>query len=117
MKVKITFDDNGYIQSFCAVGELEGSAEYEVDKEHFYENVAGYRLVNGELTFDKSYKQQAEYKRKTEVEIIELKKKLRDTDYQALKFAEGFISAEDYESIKAERQHWRDEINTLERNL
>lgn len=36
---------------------------------------------------------------------------LKDSDYKALKFLEGSISAEDYEPIKAQRQAWRDEIN------
>lgn len=43
-----------------------------------------------------------------------LKQKLAETDYKAIKFAEGLISAEDYEPIKLQRQKWRDEINKLE---
>lgn len=43
-----------------------------------------------------------------------LKKKLADTDYKAIKYAEGLISDEEYAPIKAERQHFRDEINRLE---
>lgn len=43
-----------------------------------------------------------------------LKKKLADTDYKAIKYAEGLISEEDYASIKAERQALRDKINELE---
>ena len=46
--------------------------------------------------------------------IAELKKNLADTDYKAIKYAEGQISEQDYESIKAQRQAWRDEINELE---
>ena len=48
--------------------------------------------------------------------IAYLKKCLSDTDYKAIKFAEGEISAEDYAEIKAQRKAWRDEINNLERN-
>ena len=47
-------------------------------------------------------------------EISKLKAKLSATDYQALKFAEGFISEEDYAEIKAQRQAWRSRINELE---
>ncbi|MBO5934086.1 MAG: hypothetical protein J6Q94_01220 [Clostridia bacterium] len=43
-----------------------------------------------------------------------LKKKLADTDYKAIKYAEGLISDEEYAPVKAERQHFRDEINRLE---
>ena len=49
-----------------------------------------------------------------EREIAELKAKLRDTDYQAIKFAEGMLSAEEYAEMKAQRQAWRDRINELE---
>ena len=47
-------------------------------------------------------------------EIQELKQKLFDTDYQAIKFAEGLITAEEYAQTKAQRQEWRDRINELE---
>ena len=46
--------------------------------------------------------------------IEELKQLLAESDYKALKFAEGWISAEDYAATKAERQAWREEINSLE---
>lgn len=49
-----------------------------------------------------------------EERISALKQKLSSTDYQAIKYAEGWISDEEYASIKAQRQEWRDEINRLE---
>ena len=49
--------------------------------------------------------------------IVLLKQKLAKTDYQAIKFAEGLISEEEYAPIKAQRQAWRDEINQLESKL
>ena len=48
------------------------------------------------------------------IEIQQLKKQLSDTDYKAIKFAEGQISEEEYASVKAERQGYRDRINELE---
>ena len=47
--------------------------------------------------------------------IVILKQKLSSTDYKAIKFAEGQMSAEEYEPIKKQRQEWRDEINELEK--
>ena len=47
--------------------------------------------------------------------IAILKQKLSSTDYHAIKFAEGQITAEEYEPIKKQRQDWRDEINELEK--
>ncbi len=49
-----------------------------------------------------------------EKQIAALKAELQKTDYKALKFAEGFISAEEYEPIRLYRQSFRDEINSLE---
>ena len=46
--------------------------------------------------------------------IAELKYKLMQTDYQAIKYAEGQLTEEEYAPIKAQRQAWRDEINLLE---
>lgn len=47
-------------------------------------------------------------------DIQKLKKNLADTDYQAIKYAEGLISDEDYEDIGRQRQQWRKQINELE---
>ena len=60
--------------------------------------------------------------RQTEIDEIqrkidETKAKLSQTDYQAIKYAEGFISETDYAPMKALRQAYRDEINRLEAEL
>ena len=49
-----------------------------------------------------------------EQEIAMLKAKLDATDYQAIKYAEGFLSVDEYSEMKAQRQAWRDRINGLE---
>ena len=49
-----------------------------------------------------------------EAEIWSLKEQLRESDYKAIKFAEGWISEADYAEIKAQRQAWRERINELE---
>jgi hypothetical protein len=49
-----------------------------------------------------------------EREIFELKQKLRDTDYQAIKYAEGMFTLSEYAPIREQRQTWRDRINELE---
>ena len=54
------------------------------------------------------------YKKKR---IAELKSLLQATDYQAIKYAEGFISEEDYLPIKQTRQEYRNEINELETQI
>lgn len=49
--------------------------------------------------------------------INELKQNLANTDYQAIKYAEGQLSVEEYMSIRTLRQSWRNEINILESQL
>ena len=50
-------------------------------------------------------------------EISELKKKLFDTDYKAIKYAEGLLTNEEYVEIKVQRELWRKRINELEASL
>ena len=47
-------------------------------------------------------------------EIIELKKYLFDTDYKAIKFAEGEITESEYQEVKSQRHDARVRINELE---
>jgi hypothetical protein len=49
-----------------------------------------------------------------EREIQTLKRNLADTDYQAIKYAEGVMSASEYAPIKSQREDWRYRINYLQ---
>lgn len=51
------------------------------------------------------------------LKILALMDNLQKTDYKAIKYAEGLLTAEEYAPIKAERQAMRDEINRLEAEL
>lgn len=51
-----------------------------------------------------------------EQEEQEILQKLRDTDYIAIKIAEGAVEEDEqerYEEIKAQRKEWRDQVNAL----
>ena len=50
-------------------------------------------------------------------QINEYKRRLNNTDYMAIKFAEGVISAQEYESMKAQREAWRANIRYLENEV
>lgn len=52
-----------------------------------------------------------------EREIRSLKKKLAETDYRAIKYAEGVLSEDEYAPDKAQRQTWRERIGVLEAQL
>lgn len=59
---------------------------------------------------DKEYEENERAKKR----ISELKDLLASTDYKALQFAEGELSAEKFEPIKQQRKKWREEINKWE---
>ena len=50
-------------------------------------------------------------------EVVELKKYLFDTDYKAIKFAEGELSESDYQEVKSQRHDARLRINELEARI
>ena len=49
--------------------------------------------------------------------IDELKNRLAGTDYQAIKYAEGYLTEDEYAETKVQRQAWRNEVNALEAQL
>lgn len=53
-------------------------------------------------------------KEKAERRIVILKAELFNTDYKAIKYAEGELSADEYADTKRRRAEWRAEINRLE---
>ena len=69
-----------------------------------------------QLEYEQQLQREAEID-EVQRKISEIKAKLSETDYQAIKYVEGFISEADYAQIKAQRQAWRDEINALETEL
>ena len=52
-----------------------------------------------------------------ESDIAIKKQMLAQTDYKALKYAEGEISEEEYLDTRNQRSLWRNEINELEAEL
>ena len=73
---------------------------------------AGYHKVEPPTPSEPTAEEIAEANRVARIE--ELKMLLAASDYKAIKFAEGWLTAEDYAATKAQRQAWRDEINELE---
>lgn len=64
-----------------------------------------------DMTLEEELNYNGEY---NQSRIDELKIQLSNTDYKAIKYAEGWLTAEEYEPVRAERQALRDEINRLE---
>ena len=64
------------------------------------------------------HKTQSDIERENAIqEITQLKKQLSDTDYKAIKYAEGEINPEDYLPIKNQRAEWRAKINKLQEDF
>ena len=61
---------------------------------------------------DNNFIRDYEAERLLEIEVLKLE--LRESDYKAIKYAEGLISEEDYKDIKEDRQRIRNRINELE---
>ena len=80
-----------------------------------------YAVENGEFVIKRRTPSKAETKADTVAsinrQIRELQDKLAATDYQVLKYSEGWITEKDYTEIKATRQSWRDTINQLQAQL
>ncbi|WP_455618818.1 hypothetical protein [Eisenbergiella sp.] len=77
----------------------------------FFLRENGIVVKDGEFSICLEYneKQKEQYTR-----IIGLKQKLSESDYKALKFADGALTEEEYAPVRAERQKWRAEINEIE---
>ena len=100
---------------------------FEIQNEHLYEEHEFKKVVldeqykdckyqdfNEDLTFSVEKYNARKQKESAEIRIAELKEFLHATDYKALKYAEGVMTAVDYLPIQKQRQEWRNEINDLE---
>ena len=54
------------------------------------------------------------YQSEIDSEINALEQLLAQTDYLALKHADGALTDDEYADARAERQQWRDRINELQ---
>lgn len=76
-----------------------------------------YQYLDGKLVLDevklKELKGEEDKRTKAE-QIAELKKELADTDYEAIKYSEGWFTEEEYAPIKAKRESLREQIRKLE---
>ena len=68
---------------------------------------------NDDLTFNVNKYNKRKTKEATLIKIEELKSKLKDTDYIALKAFEGSISEAEFEPTKKQREEWRKEVDAL----
>lgn len=112
-----TYED-GHLGSFTESPEM--AYRFGWDIEHNYIPIADTEKsdVNG-FTYPKELcPHKSERDKQIELwnrEIFELKEELSQTDYKAIKYAEGVLTDEDYQPTGIQRQAWRKRINELER--
>lgn len=109
-----------YIDGFSDTENEVYNTAFEVEEDDIDELSACsgqcFKIENGIAVRKKDvteYLLEWETKKKNAKRIKMLKNLLAETDYKAIKFAEGLISPEEYETIRQERQTWREEINLL----
>ena len=111
---------DGHLGSFTQSAELAYKSGWDIENNYIPISDTQQSDING-WTYRKDVcpmkTEQDLLKDQYRLEITQLKKQLSDTDYKAIKYAEGQISESEYASVRAERQGYRDRINYLESQL
>ena len=109
--------EDGHLGSFTQSAELAYKSGWDIENNYISIEDTQQSDING-WTYRKELcpmkTEEDLLKDQYRLEITQLKKQLSDTDYKAIKYAEGQISEEEYSEIKSERQGYRDRINYLE---
>lgn len=109
--------EDGHLGSFTQSAELAYKSGWDIENNYIAISDTQQSDING-WTYRKELcpmkTEEDKLKDQYRLEIQQLKKALSDTDYKAIKYAEGQISESEYSSVKAERQSYRDRINELE---
>lgn len=112
---QIEVDSNNSVIGFnSGDGYTQGYIDYDGEiPEDFFENFLNYKYVDGKLVFDSGLVSKNEAREL----IAECKYNLQQTDYVAIKIAEGVATPNDYADILEQRRNWRAQINELEGTL
>ena len=112
--------EDGHLGSFTQSAELAYKSGWDIENNYIPISDTQQSDING-WTYRKELcpmkTEEDKLKDQYRIEITQLKKALSDTDYKAIKYAEGQISEEEYSEIKSVRQGYRDRINYLESQL
>ena len=108
---------DGHLGSFTQSAELAYKFGWDIENNYIPISDTQQSDING-WTYRKDVcpmKTQEMIDRENAIqEISQLKKQLSDTDYKAIKYAEGQLTEEEYSPIRLQRQSYRDRINELE---
>lgn len=120
--IKVNYNqDTGKVISFGKDTQPFIEITEQERKQPLPDKYSYYAVVDGKFTIKRRTPTVEEIKvdetAKINRQIFELKQKLTQTDYKAIKYSEGLLTDKEYAEVKAQRQAWRDEINRLEEKL
>lgn len=111
MKYSLNLDKDNYVLSIAHT--MNDNVELNL-KDYDLTYLSAYRFIDNKLVLDEEKNNSlVDTKAKAE-QIAELKKQLVDTDYEAIKYSEGWFTEEEYAPIKAKREALREQIRKLQ---
>lgn len=117
MTIYAILDDQNRVTMWSTT-QFADAKPYDIDDyDHFYNASFCYYLKDSKLVYDDKAKERAEKQEEIIEKINELKQLLTQSDYKALKYAEGWLSADEFKSTLDQRHLWRTQINELESEL
>lgn len=122
MMIKVNYNsETGKVISFGKDTKPYIEITEQERKQPLPDKYSYYAVIDGKFTIKRRTPTDEEVSRdKAQAinrEISELKRKLSDTDYKAIKYSEGWLTDEEYAEVKAQREQWRKRINELEEAL
>lgn len=114
MKINYELDSENRITSYTVYPFDETKPYIEV-KDYSTIKLNVDKVLNGTLFKGKDDEVKAKIEKFKR--INELKKLLAESDYKCLKYIDGELTEEEYSTIKTQRKSWREEINSLEKEL
>ena len=109
----LNLDKNNYVLSIAHTSN--DNIELDLSKYDLI-YLSAYKLVKGKLVLDNfkldELKAEEEKRIKAE-EVAKLKQELANTDYEAIKYSEGWFTEEEYAPIKTMREELREKIREL----
>jgi len=120
MRINYDLDTNNYIVGYTIIPFNPALPSLEIESESQI-HIGISQVIGGEFVpNDERYAEvhaAAVARNAITTEIATLKGSLAKTDYEAIKFAEGEMTAEEFEPYKVQRHQWRLRIRELESQL
>ena len=112
--------EDGHLGAFTQSAELAYKSGWDIENNYISIEDTQQSDING-WTYRKDVcpmkTEEDLLKEQYRLEIAQLKKQLSDTDYKAIKYAEGQLTEEEYSATRSQRAAWRARINKLQEDF